>query len=97
MTTDELVILLEGITGCLDLDDVRKGADWLPSFVSDLEMDDWLLLVRFLAGERPSGTEQPPAPIRRSSDEIEGYNEDPVAGPHFTKSMGNSLGEIRLL
>lgn len=97
MTTDELVSLLEGITGCLDLDDVRKGADWLPSFVSDLEMDDWLLLVRFLAGERPSGIEQPPAPQRAVETILEGNDEDYVAGPHFTKAMGNNLGEIRLL
>lgn len=50
MTVDELIDLAEALTADMDLALLRSGKAELGE---NLDNDTWLLLVRFLAGERP--------------------------------------------
>lgn len=51
MTVDELIDLTEGLTATISLSDVRNGA---PVFNDMLSDEQYVILVRFLAGERPT-------------------------------------------
>lgn len=55
MTVDELVKLTNALLGGIELAHLRKGIDSL--YIGDLPDDDYALLVRFLAGERPTGSD----------------------------------------
>lgn len=51
MRVDELVSLLEDLLGEVSLADIRQGA----GPIGDLSDEGFVLLARFLAGERPAG------------------------------------------
>lgn len=89
MTTDELVDLAEALVGETTVRDAVETWNGLDDY-------QLALLVRFVAGERPSGTGQPPAPERAVEGPTAGNDEDYVAGPHFTESLGRDLGSIKL-
>lgn len=54
MQVDELVKLTEGIVGDLTVTAVREG--WSLRRIDELDEATWTLLVRFVAGERPTET-----------------------------------------
>lgn len=53
MTTDELIALTEALVGDLDLAAARKGN----GVAKNLDDATYILLVRFLSGERPTDSE----------------------------------------
>lgn len=70
MTVDELIDLTEALTADMDLALLRSGKAELGE---NLDNDTWLLLVRFLAGERPTASQR-----RRTG--AERYLDDRVSG-----------------
>jgi len=102
VTADELVSLLDDLCVGLTVRDLMSGAD-LHS-VSGLDDANLAILVRFLAGERPSGTPEPKYGLRAVDGEIDPYPlpRGPVStgqpeGPTVASYFGETEGDIRLL
>jgi len=53
MTVDELIKLTEALVGNIKLSDLQFHGPTQPRSIAELDPDDWMLLVRFVGGERP--------------------------------------------
>lgn len=103
MVADELEYLVEGLLTGADIDHFRHGISWEPD-VSLLDDRQFLLMLRFLDGEKVQPDEAP-APYRRpvpdlSAEELEAkrnriaaseHEDDEESGPRGFNMSGITL------
>lgn len=78
MSTDELVDLCQALVGDLTLAQARKGL----GVAKNLDDDQFILLMRFMAGERPHPDPLPAAtPISHSNQPSFQFDDDEDDGP----------------